>query len=104
MDESQRHLVVACGFLVGELRGRLIAGAARIGHRLVGHPCRCRGEEVPRQLGKVGLEIGGVDRLERLTGLLVQLQPPRPGQLVVERVPDECVTEAKPARVIRARR
>ena len=69
VDERQRHLVEARGFLVGELGGRSVAGAAGVVDGLVGHAGRRRGEEVVGQLGEVGLEIGGVDRLERLGGM-----------------------------------
>ncbi len=55
------------------------------------------GAEVVRQLGEMRLLSGGVDRFKRLADLLVEPQPPHRRQLVVERVPDQSVTEAKPA-------
>ena len=96
VDEPERHAVQSNGLLVGELRGGPIAGAPRVLDRLARRRRAGRGEEVVRQLGEMGLRIGGIDRLERLADLLVEPQPPRQGQVVVERVPDESMTEAKP--------
>jgi hypothetical protein len=52
---------------------------------------------VAGQLRQVGLEVGGVDRFERLARSQVELLPPRRAQVVVERVSYERVAEAKPA-------
>jgi hypothetical protein len=48
---------------------------------------------VERELGEMRPEIARVDVLERFAGTLMELQPARRGQLVVERVPDQRVPE-----------
>jgi hypothetical protein len=52
---------------------------------------------VPRELGHVGRGIGRVDRLQRLAGAPVELELACRCEVVVDRVPDQLVTEPKPA-------
>jgi hypothetical protein len=95
-DDREPHLVQAGRFLVGELRSGPIAGPARVLDGLVGSPGRGGREVVMCELGEVRAQIGGVDRIERLTGTLMEPRPARRSQLVVERVPDQHVPEAQP--------
>ena len=94
LHQVERAGVVASGLLVGELRGRLVAGAARIADRLVeaGAPGL---EEVVGELRQVRLGARLVQILERLADPPVQLQSARGGHVLVERVAHEHVREAE---------
>ena len=87
--------VVLGRLLVAVLRGGTVAGAAGVVDRLR----RERGAGlagVARQLGQVGAGVAGVEVLERLGHRAVQAQPPRRGEVLVERVADKDVGEAQP--------
>ena len=51
-----------------------------------------------RELGEMGLEVLRVDGLEGSRGVLVAAYPLRGWELLVERVPDQRVTESQPGR------
>ena len=46
-----------------------------------------------RELGQMGLRIGGVEILQRVSNLMVKLRPPGAGERVVRGVPDEGMLE-----------
>src|SRR5439155_16702425 len=92
-DEGQRHLVQTGGLLEGELSDRPLGRAERMAQCLLPVAARQCGEEVVRELGQMGLRIGGVEILQRVSNLMVKLRPPGAGERVVRGVPDEGMRE-----------
>ena len=80
--------------LKSEQRHRVVAGPARVVDSLVRGAGRSGLEEVVRELGEVRLELRRVDILERLAHPAVQLEPRDRGDVLVEHVPDQHVSEA----------
>jgi hypothetical protein len=93
VEHLERALVVQGGILVRKLRRGAPRRPFRVVDRLLALPTRRRLDEVVGQLGDRGIGIGPVQLLQRLADPPVHLDPPRTGELRVQRLPDERVRE-----------
>ena len=78
---------------VGQLLGRVLAGAHPVLDRLVEVVARAGVGEVMRELGEVRLEVAAVDLLDRRTGAPVHEHAARRGDRAVQGVADQRVRE-----------
>src|SRR5687768_15915404 len=83
------------GFLPGVEGLCCLGGADRVVNRLLERRGGASQAEVGGKSGKVRIEAGGVDALDRFGDLKMKALPPRQAQFVVDRLADERM--AKPA-------
>ena len=94
-ERRERHLVQPDRLLVREQSDRARRRAPGVADRLVTGSARGGLEEVMRELGEVGVELGFVEDLQRLAHPAVQLYPATSRHAVVRGVPDQGVSEAQ---------
>ena len=95
VERLQRELVEARRLLVGEELESSSTSASRVVERLLDVSAGRGLEEVIRELGEVGLGIPLVQAFECFARTSMELSAPHRGQLVVERLADQGVSEAE---------